>query len=160
MKKLLIISDTHGALRAVDSMIPFLKENDYLIHLGDGAGDLRVLWDLFPDQIYQCAGNCDGISPAPEEDVLELEGVRIFYCHGHQYGVKGGLQALANAAKKHDCQVALYGHTHEQMVTEIDGVTLINPGAFRRPVYDGGPYCYLLVYGDKITYVLRGESIL
>ncbi|MBO4939939.1 MAG: metallophosphoesterase [Clostridia bacterium] len=159
MKKILIISDTHGALRAVDGMIPFLRENDYLIHLGDGAGDLRVLWDLFPERIYQCAGNCDGISPAPEQDVLEVEGVRIFYCHGHQYGVKDDLQALANAAKKRDCQIALYGHTHKPNATEIDGVTLLNPGALRYPVYEGGPYCYLIVYGDKFTYVHRGEGI-
>lgn len=159
MKKLLVISDTHGSLRAVESLYSLVAENDYLVHLGDGAGDLRALWKAFPDKIYSCAGNCDFQSLSPDEDVIEVESVRIFYCHGHNYGVKSGLERLAAEAKKRDCQIALYGHTHEARVTEIDGVTLINPGSFRRPVTEGGTYCYLVVHKDKFTHVLCGEPL-
>lgn len=158
MKKLIIISDTHGAIGAVESLAPLVAENDYLVHLGDGAGDLRSFWRAYPDKIYQCAGNCDFHSPMPQEDVLEVESVRIFYCHGHTYGVKTDLESLAQAAKKHDCQIALYGHTHQALIEEIDGVTLINPGAFRRSIKEGGPYCYLVIHKDKATPVLVGEG--
>lgn len=158
MKKLVIVSDTHGSLRAVESLRALVAENDYLVHLGDGAGDLRMLWKDFPDKIYACCGNCDGHTLLPDEDVLEAENVRILYCHGHKYGVKSGLQALAAEAKKRDCQIALYGHTHEARVTEIDGVTLINPGSLRRSVSEGGAYCYLVVHKEKFTYVLCGDA--
>ena len=56
-----------------------------------------------------------------------------------------GLTALAIEAKRRDCQIALYGHTHNALISEIEGVTLINPGSLRYSVGKGGGYCYLVV---------------
>ena len=159
MKKIIVISDTHGNLSGVESLRSLVAENDYLIHLGDGSGDIRGFWNDYPDKIYQCRGNCDFFSPLPDEEVIEIEGVRILYCHGHKYGVKSGLRALAEETKKRKCGVALYGHTHNAKITETDGVTLINPGSLRRPVEEGGSYCYLVINKDKATPVLVGESV-
>lgn len=159
MKKLVVISDTHGNISAVDSLRGLVEENDFLIHLGDGAGDIRAFWDSYPDKIFQCSGNCDFFSPLPEEGVLEVESLRIFYCHGHKYRVKSDLNGLAMEAKKRGCDIALYGHTHCALISEIDGVTLINPGSLRRKVGEGGSYCYLVVHKNKATPVLVGETI-
>ena len=158
MKKLVIISDTHGNAKGIEKLMPIIAENDYVIHLGDGAGDLRSVWEAYPDKVYVCAGNCDFFSPWQAEGELEIEGVKIFYCHGHKYAVKSGLGILAQEAKKRGCAVALYGHTHIAKITEIDGVTLINPGSMRFSFDEGGSYCYLVVNGDKITPVLVGEG--
>ena len=53
MKKLIIISDSHGNMSGVTGLLPLLSENDYLIHLGDGAGDVRELRDAYPERVYQ-----------------------------------------------------------------------------------------------------------
>ena len=157
MKKLIIVSDTHGSVKGLDKIHSLIAENDYLIHLGDGCNDVRRARMEYPEKVYQCAGNCDFFCPLPTEEILEIEGVRILYCHGHTYSVKTNLETLANAAKKKDCDIALYGHTHQALISEIDGVTLINPGSFRFPAGEGGSYCYLVINDKKITPVLVGE---
>lgn len=159
MKKILIISDTHGSRKGIDKLKPLIAENDYVIHLGDGAGDMREVMGEYPDKVYLCAGNCDFFSPLPDEGVLEVEYLKIFYCHGHKYGVKRGLTALCEETKRRGCDIALYGHTHDSLITEMEGITLINPGSARYPVGEGGSYCYLVINKDKATPVIVGESV-
>ncbi len=159
MKKLIVLSDTHGSKRGIEKLRSLIAENDYVVHLGDGAGDMREITAEFPEKIYSCAGNCDFCSPFPEEGILEVEQSRVFYCHGHRYGVKRDLYALAQAAKARDCDVALYGHTHLARVDRIDGVTLINPGTLRHPVGEGGSYCYLLVHKKEVTPTIVGDIL-
>ena len=159
MKKLIVIADSHGNLKGIESLRSLVAENDYIVHLGDGAGDMRALMREFPEKVYLCAGNCDFFSPYPTEGVLDVEGVRIFYCHGHKYDVKSHLYALATKAKEKDCAIALYGHTHTALISEVNGVTLINPGSLRGEIKNGGSYCYLIVNGQKFTPVLVGESV-
>ncbi|MBQ8658700.1 MAG: metallophosphoesterase [Clostridia bacterium] len=158
MKKIVVISDTHGNLGGIEKLAPLMAENDLVVHLGDGGSDLRTFTANFPEKAYVCRGNCDFFSAYPEEGVLEVERIRIFYCHGHTYGVKSGLWGLAREAKRRDCQIALYGHTHTALITELDGVTLVNPGSLKRAVGEGGSYCYLVVNKEKFTPVLVGES--
>ena len=160
MKKIIVISDSHGNVQAIEKLLPLIAENDYLIHLGDGAADLRQIWKEYPDKIYQCRGNCDGLSPTPSDGILNVERISIYYCHGDRYGVKMDLNALAKAAKQRGCEIALYGHTHKAQITEIDGVTLINPGYLKRKVGEGGSYCYLVVNKDKFTQVIVGEQLI
>lgn len=157
MKKILVISDTHGSAKGIEKLMPLIAENDYVIHLGDGANDMREVSAQYPEKVYVCGGNCDFFAPYPSEGVLDVESIRILYCHGHKYGVKSGLAALAHAAKQKDCEVALYGHTHEGLITELGGVLLINPGTLRRAVGEGGSYAYLVVNKDKVTPVIVGE---
>ncbi len=159
MKTLVILSDTHGSRRGLESIRSLLLENDYVVHLGDGAGDLRAVEGLDPNKAYACAGNCDFFAPQPLEGIIEVERLRIFCCHGHTYGVKKDLTRLAQEAKSRDCDIALYGHTHTPLVSKIDGVTLINPGTLKNPVDKGGSYCYLVIHGDKATPTLVGEGI-
>lgn len=160
MKTVLVVSDTHGSRKGIDALRARVDENDYLIHLGDGALDVRAELSAYPDKVYFCAGNCDYLSALPTEGELEIEQVKIFYCHGHTYGVKSGLEKLAKTAKERGCQVALYGHTHRVKIDVVDGVTLINPGSARYSVESGGGYAYIVVHKDKVTPVLVGEGVL
>ncbi len=159
MTKIIVISDSHGNIKGIEKMLPLIAENDYVIHLGDGAGDMRCVLREYPDKAYLCGGNCDFFTSYPTEYVLDIEGVRILCCHGHKYHVKSGLGTLAMEAKRRDCGVALYGHTHKPLITEMDGVTLINPGSLRLEVGKGGSYCYLVIHGKKVTPVLVGDSV-
>ncbi len=153
MKTILVIADSHGNIQGVEKLLPKIAENDFIIHLGDGAGDMRGVRSLYPDKVYACAGNCDFFSPLPLDGELEAEQVKIYYCHGHRYGVKKELELLAQEAKRRGCEIALYGHTHKADISVIDGVTLINPGSMQYSL----AYGYLVVNKDKCTPVLVGE---
>lgn len=159
MKTLIALSDTHGNKKSVDELLPLIEENDYVVHLGDGFADFRDVFSGYPKKAYLCGGNCDFFSALPAEGVLEIEQTRILYCHGHRYGVKGGLARLAYRAKELDCTVALYGHTHQPSVQEMGGVTLVNPGSLRFPLHQGGSYAYLVINGEKTTAVIVGNSL-
>lgn len=159
MKRLVIVSDTHGNEKGIEKLLPLIKENHYFIHLGDGIRDLAPALEDAGKKTYFCKGNCDFTYSVPEDGVLEVEDVKIYYCHGHQYGVKQSLLSLALATKSKGCSVGLYGHTHYASIDEYDGVTLINPGSMKFSVEQGGSYCYLVVNGDKITPVIVGEKL-
>ena len=158
MKTLLIFSDTHGNAKGVSELLPLIAENDYVVHLGDGWADMREARSLYPEKVYACGGNCDFVSLLPDDGEMEVEGVKIYFCHGHRYGVKTQLTSLALEAKRRGSNIALYGHTHIAMIDEIDGVMLINPGSLKYPATKGGSYCYLVINKDKATPVIVGDS--
>ncbi|MBR5501877.1 MAG: metallophosphoesterase [Oscillospiraceae bacterium] len=130
MKRLLVLSDSHGSATDLAAICALHPEADRIVFLGDGEEDIELLQLSFPElKPLSVRGNNDFYSSHPYEDVLVLGGARIFYTHGHRYGVKGGLARLAAEAKSRGCGIALYGHTHEARCDKIDGVYLINPGA-------------------------------
>ena len=159
MKRLIVVSDSHGNAKSVEQLLPLIRENHYFLHLGDGLSDISAVLSECPKKTYFCLGNCDFYGGVADEGILEVEDVKIFYCHGHKYGVKSGLGILAKRAKELGCSLALYGHTHQAQVVEIDGVTLVNPGSLRYPVGEGGSYAYIVINGEKITAVVVGESV-
>lgn len=148
MTKIVVLSDSHGYWKLVEKISPLFAENDFVIHLGDGSRDMRPYSAEDPDKFILLQGNCDALSGL-RDYVLEAEGKRIFCCHGHRYGVKRGLEDLAQAAKERDCDIALYGHTHSADICEVNGVLCINPGAMSG--YMGVSYCYLVLHGDKVV---------
>lgn len=148
MKTYIVISDSHGRREAVERLRPLFEENDGVLHLGDGASDVRQLALRDPKKYKVMKGNCD-FSGGLEEYEFEEEGVKVFCCHGHRYGVKHGREELARRAKALGCAVALYGHTHTASIEEIDGVMLVNPGALSD--WTSPSYCYLVLHNGKAT---------
>ncbi len=148
MKTFLIVSDSHGRRAAVAKIAPLMAENDYLIHLGDGAADFIGARREYPEKTYVVKGNCDA-AIGEEECVIEAEGLSIFCCHGHKYGVKSGLSRLVARTKELGCEIALYGHTHRAAVEVQEGVLCINPGSAGS--YTEPSYCYLVIHNKKPT---------
>ena len=159
MKTIVVLSDTHGSKTGVADLLPIIRENDYVVHLGDGVTEIGLIMDNKPKGVYYCAGNCDYYGGVPQEGVLEVEGVKIFYCHGHRYGVKSCLDTLADRARSLGCKVAFYGHMHIARVDEINDVLLICPGSLRAPKDTGGSYAYVVVAGEKVTTSIVGENV-
>ena len=147
MKTMVILSDTHRNLQPLEKIERVLSESDYIVHLGDMASDANALMRAYPEKTYVVAGNNDFFG-GEKELVLDVEGRRIFACHGHRYGVKSGTQRLTAAAKERFCDIALFGHTHTPFVQEEDGVLLINPGCMTR-FSPSATYCYLVINRDK-----------
>lgn len=148
MTTFVVLSDSHGRRKGLEKLMPLFSENDYIVHLGDGSGDMRETVKTFPLKTYVCKGNCD-LSYGQEEFVIHAEGCSVFCCHGHKYGVKSGLARLAARAKELDCEIALYGHTHVAATETVDGVLCVNPGS--AGAFVGASYCYLVLHRGKAT---------
>ena len=137
--KLLVFSDSHGEVRNMLTAVEIVRP-DYLIHLGDGWRDFEEVTVRYPDLPFaQVSGNCDfGHSSEAKELVLGLEGKTILLCHGHTLGVKHGLLTAAYRAQEVKADLLLFGHTHEPMIDERNGIWFLNPGsisAYPNPSY-------------------------
>lgn len=152
MKKITVLSDTHGNLSAINDIMTVMSESDIIIHLGDTSKDGNYIRRLFPHKTYLLNGNCDFDTYGKDELVINVEGVKIFACHGHMYSVKSTLDKLVARAKESDCKVALYGHTHMAEENEINGVLTVNPGNMSR--YSRNSYCYIVINGEKVVPVI------
>lgn len=159
MKTLIAISDTHGCVQPYLGLATLVSENDYIVHLGDGFSDFRSTYCEAPKKAYAVHGNCDFTPMVPAEEVLEIEESRVLCCHGHQYGVKSTLDRLVYRAKELSCNVVLYGHTHRAEISEVGGVTLVNPGTLKYPLNAGGSYAYLVFNKSKVTAVIVGNPM-
>lgn len=129
--KILALSDSHGSgspiINAIEKTIP-----DSVIFLGDGVREADRVSEKFDIPFYLVKGNCD-FGEYEDMQLIELCGKRIFFCHGHKYGVKGGYGAITKAAEKYGADIALFGHTHVPYEHYEDGLYLMNPGSCACP---------------------------
>lgn len=128
--KICVFSDSHGY---ADNMISTIgiEKPDACFFLGDGERDIEKVAGLFPDlPIYKVRGNCDFRSDNKSSMVCVIDGVTIFATHGHMSYVKyePELDTLTSQALDAGADIALFGHTHRQHLSERFGVTLLNPG--------------------------------
>lgn len=128
--KIIVVSDTHGAAHSLRQILQLNRNADIVVHCGDSRDEVEEMRLEFPDKMYYCVkGNCDFGSALPLTEEFTAGGVRFFVTHGHLYNVKYGLLNLLMAAKEHQADVALFGHTHIAHDEVIDGVRLFNPGS-------------------------------
>ena len=132
-----VISDTHKMNRYINIAKDYIKNADVLIHLGDNSEDIDNLSEGFKGDVYCVRGNCDESNRYPKEQYIELEGFKIFFTHGDLYGVKRSVNMLYYRAKELEADIALFGHTHQQMIEEYNGVILMNPGSISLPNFKG-----------------------
>lgn len=145
-----VISDTHGNINAIERVINKAGEVDAWLHCGDYSNDTVKMAELTDKPIYSVRGNCDFISNAPLNMVVELGGKRIYMTHGHMEGVNSGTLSLINAALEKECDIAVYGHTHISDV-EYAKVLVVNPGSPSKPLGGLEPsYAVITIDGGKV----------
>ena len=77
--KLLVVSDVHGDLDALERAVDAEADADAVIFLGDGLREAEDLQDMRPElKIYSVRGNCDYASFAPPDGLAAFGGV-LFY---------------------------------------------------------------------------------
>jgi len=119
-----LISDTHGLVRP--SVFTALAGVDFILHAGDvGEGVLDELRAIAP--VHAVRGNTDpfGVPELPESIDREIDGLRVHVSHGHELGSPRPERLL----RTYDADVIVYGHTHRQLVVQIRGRWVVNPGA-------------------------------
>lgn len=143
MKYVCVISDSHGRRSKLETLLPIINGADLFVFLGDCTGDLYFLKDRITTPSVIVSGNCDVIKAYPEEEIFSWQGHRFFVSHGHRYRVKSDVTDIIYAAKENGSDCVLFGHTHEAMAEQIDGVWLINPGSISEPRCSEPSYCVI-----------------
>ncbi len=147
MKTLIAFSDIHYS-PVPEKIKSVAEESDYVVFLGDGCINLGDM--LLMKKLTAVKGNCDDV-PFPREEVLQVEGVKIFVTHGDRYSVKNDLLHLSLKAKELGANLCLYGHTHNAVIEEFDGVTFVNPGAVQSPFSRAPSYAYIVINKGSVT---------
>ena len=145
MKKVGVISDTHGLLRP--EALAALQGSDFIIHAGDiGKQEIiKSLSDIAP--VTAVHGNVDKGALKylyQKDEVLKVEEAHLYVLH-----IKEELNLDPVAA---EFQVVITGHTHKPKIEEKSGVLYLNPGSagpkrFTLPV----TVATLVVEGERVT---------
>ena len=152
---ILLLSDTHGAVDAVQWILSnFSEECQACLFAGDGAQDIITVVReattgliTVPPVIIMAQGNCDSQlyppifpdSENPKPFVLlvyhqkTIAGQHILLAHGHLHHVELDGRKLSMTAESLGCTIAVHGHTHIQSIETFGSVTAINPGSPLRP---------------------------
>lgn len=132
MKKVLVLSDSHGDVDAMERAAA-RERPDLILHLGDLCRDFDELRRRLPmtQAMQNVCGNCDGFTEVPDQRVLLVEGKRILIMHGHRYEVKLGYSRAMWAAREAEADILLCGHTHIALDRDLMGLHLMNPGSCR-----------------------------
>lgn len=135
MKRLLLLSDSHGMMSNTYKVKEKVGPVDLVLHMGDIEGNEERIRTLFaPTPVYFVAGNCDNWScKEPAYRVLEVEGHRIFMAHGHHQDINWGTEGMESAAHQFQADLALHGHTHVPRILYRNDLMIINPGSIERP---------------------------
>ncbi|MBQ3425761.1 MAG: metallophosphoesterase [Clostridia bacterium] len=147
MKRILVFSDTHDDLRLCRKIIKNIP-SDLIIHSGDYVSDAQRLRQEFTErELLYVKGNCDMLAYAPDEEIVELGGVKIYIVHGHRHSVKfeDQYKTLARAAREAGCRAAVFGHTHVSYCRDEDGLLLLNPGSSKY----GGSYGVIEIENEE-----------
>lgn len=129
MKKILILSDSHGKNKLLEEIID--KENpDVVIHCGDHCmSDEKYLNEKFN---YYVRGNNDYIGE--REIITNIDGINFLVIHGDEYNIYfNEFNQLAKYASDIGANIVLYGHTHVENYIKINDIILINPGSISLP---------------------------
>ncbi len=151
MKTIVVLSDTHGNRADISKISNIILESDYVFHLGDCYGDFVDYAYALKGKAFQVHGNCDyGTSETDTEIITEIEGVKIFATHGHNYGVKQTKERLLRRAKEIGATLVFYGHTHMAEISEEDGVTFVNPGCMTK-YSPKKSFAYVVINNGKVV---------
>ena len=151
MKRIGVISDTHGNLDAIKACVSEAGKVDAWFHLGDFSADAEELNKITGLPVYSVCGNCDYRSSSPEELTVNIEGVKFLLMHGHKYSVAfdDTLRACLRAEEL-ECDMLLYGHTHIPELSSYGRIQVLNPGSPVRPLGGSKP-SFAIVTADNGT---------
>lgn len=117
--------------------------------------------------VHVVRGDFDDNATFPEHKVITIGQFKIGVIHGHQIVPWGDLQSMSMWQRQLDVDILVSGHTHRNLVQELDGKWFINPGsitgAYSTLTEDVTPsFILLAIQGQKVvTYVyeLKGDQV-
>lgn len=138
--RIIVFSDIHKKLDAMLRIFEANENVDMFIFLGDGENELDDVKMLYPDKrILNVCGNCDYNSMSDNIGITNVMGKRIMFLHGHTHSVNYGTERVLDLARKNKVDILLFGHTHQRLLSYVDGIYLFNPGSASQPRDGKGP---------------------
>ncbi|SEV81918.1 hypothetical protein SAMN05216170_0102 [Thermococcus thioreducens] len=128
------------------------REPDLILHTGDITSPdlLEGLEDFAP--VVAVRGNADHLS-LPEEQIVDVEDMRIGVLHGHQF-FSLNAQFLTLKALDMGVDILIFGHTHrfyyDTYLIHGERVILLNPGSPTFPRMDSPGFAFLEVNGESV----------
>lgn len=157
--RICILSDTHGELDNVKTLIEKLKSvnPDIIIHLGDDSPDAEPLKEL-NKPLYVVPGVFEEIYKKPETErrkIIEISGLKIMLSHTdtkHQNDPpdEKDPQELIN---KGEIDILLHGHTHIPKIELRGRKLIINPGHLKKQDKKGFPPTYAIMEINDNIYI-------
>lgn len=151
MKKIIVVSDSHGSYQNLLDLINKENDADIFLHLGD-----YEIPDYLMDRFLFVKGNCDYSPTAPIYKDIEIEGLKIHLEHGNNYKFLTQKESYIDTL---NTDIFFYGHTHVYKVEKLGKTYLINPGSISRP-RDGNIGTYLeIILDNKEIITLTKKSL-
>lgn len=147
MRRILIISDSHGRNDNIKKAMEKAGQFDLMIHLGDVGPEYLNVERMAGVPTYMVAGNNDYGGFLRDMSIIYLGSHRVLLTHGHRQGVHFGVDRLRYLALENECDIAMYGHTHVPFLEEGD-VTIINPGSISLPRQIGHKKTFMIMELD------------
>jgi uncharacterized protein len=127
--KILVVSDSHGALKKLDAIVQHEEPFDVLVHCGDGVDDLSRIVIPATARVIKVTGNVD-ISRGyifERTIIAELYSRRIMITHGDMFKVDHDLTMLLEEGMQQAVDIICFGHTHKAFYREGPAI-LFSPG--------------------------------
>jgi uncharacterized protein len=125
MKRIGLISDTHGLLR--QDAIENFKGCDLIIHAGD-VGKIEVLAELETiSKVVAVKGNCDkdeSLECLPFSQIININNTNVYVIHD--------IKTIDIDLKREDINIVICGHSHKYDEYEENDILYINPGGAGR----------------------------
>lgn len=132
--RIFVVSDTHGKIEDFLGKIETIEKPDLVIHLGDYVDDGLEIEKVTGVKTIIVKGNGDySYSQYSEDEIINLNGKKVFITHGHNYNVTYSLDNLLYKSEELDADLLLYGHTHVPLITNEKGRVIMNPGSATLP---------------------------
>lgn len=148
--KILVVSDSHGNRDIVSRIIKHENPLDYIVHCGDGAGDLFNV--EMPDgvKVTRVTGNVDLYRNYHMEriEIFTLNSLKIMVVHGDQFRVHNNYEWLIREAAERGVDLVFFGHTHKKHLSGNRPV-IFNPGPANRGMYG------IVTLGENIEFSHR-----
>ncbi len=130
MKKIGIISDTHGNLPS--EIFEIFDDVDEIWHAGD-VGNLNLIYDLETIAPVECVqGNVDGFPICykyPEQKIINIGNLRFLLIHRF-FDQSGRIFPSMKDHLKGNFDAIIYGHTHTpNLQNGHDNTLFFNPGS-------------------------------
>ncbi len=156
MRRVLVVSDSHGNNENIRKAIKKAGKIDLMIHLGDVGYEFRQVETMAGVPTYMVAGNNDLGGFLRDMSIIYIGSHKVLLTHGHRQHVHSGVSTLRYLALENECDIVMYGHTHVPFLDEGDDVTILNPGSLTFPRQIGHEKTFLIMEIDdeeNITYI-------
>ncbi|MBN2080208.1 MAG: YfcE family phosphodiesterase [Spirochaetes bacterium] len=139
MKRIVVVSDSHGNTPRLSGILARESPFDVLVHCGDGTGDLFHVEIPSGVTVVAVSGNIDVARGSDRERMgfFEADDTRFLVVHGDQYRVHHDYSWIEREGRARNVDVVLFGHTHSKFHGPGRPI-LFNPGPA-----SGGYYGYI-----------------